>query len=69
MDKDKKNRSGSLSNESSKRETTDRGRTELKGAPSRSNRQTGGNDRRERDDSGRNSDDRKQDTKKGPNSI
>jgi hypothetical protein len=68
MDKDKKNRSGSQSNESAKRETTDRGRTELKGAPSKSNRQTGGNDRRERDNSsGRREEN--QDTKRGPNSI
>ena len=68
MDKDKKNRSGSQSNESAKRETTDRGRTELKGAPSKSNRQTGGNDRRERDNSSGRGEEN-QDTKRGPNSI
>ena len=41
---------------------------EQPGAPSKSNRQTGGNKRHERDNSNDRNDER-QDTKKGPNSI
>ena len=66
MDKDKKNRSGSLSNKGSN-EREERGRTELPGAPAKSNRQTGGGKRQERDDSSRGAEDYT--TKKGPNSI
>ncbi len=68
MDKEKKNRSGSVSNRSGKNENTgDRRRTNLPGAPNKSNRQTGGSNRNERDDSSRGAD--KNTTKKGPNSI
>lgn len=68
MDKDKKNRSGSLSNESGKAGNTgDRKRNSLPGAPAKSNRQTGGSKRNERDDSSRGAD--RNTTKKGPNNI
>lgn len=67
MDKNLKNRSGSQSNE----EHDSKGRGDAKktsqpGAPQKSNRQTGGNNRHEKDDSdgaGRNT------TKKGENAI
>ncbi|MBD0351936.1 MAG: hypothetical protein ICV53_13330 [Flavisolibacter sp.] len=68
MDKEKKNRSGSQSSRGSNNEkSNDRGRTHLPGAPSKSNRQTGGNKRHERDDSNSGAD--RNTTKKGPNSI
>ena len=67
MDKEKKNRSGSQSGSSSQKTSNDRGRTHLPGAPSKSNRQTGGNKRQERDDSNGGPD--KNTTKKGANSI
>lgn len=66
MDKEKKNRSGSMSNETGKNESGDRAKTSQPGAPATSNRQTGGNQRREKDESDgaeRNT------TKKGANSI
>jgi hypothetical protein len=65
MDKELKNRSGSQSNGNGKAENKgDRKRTSLPGAPSKSNRQTGGH---ERDDSSRGAD--RNTTKKGANSI
>ena len=67
MEKDKKNRSGSMSNKGNGGNGKDRGREELPGSPAKSNRQTGGSDRRERDDSTRGAE--KNTTKKGPNSI
>jgi hypothetical protein len=68
MDKDKKNRSGSQSNDGRKTENKgDRERNSLPGAPASSNRQTGGNKRRERDDSSRGAE--KNTTKKGANNI
>ena len=52
MDKAKKNRSGSMSNADSKNESgPDRKRNELPGSPAKSNRQTGGSRRNEKDDS------------------
>ena len=66
MDKDKKNRSGSQSNEG-KSNSGDRGRTELPGAPAKSNRQTGDSKRREKDDSSRGAE--RNTTKKQQNSI
>ncbi|MBD0277710.1 MAG: hypothetical protein ICV81_07060, partial [Flavisolibacter sp.] len=67
-DKEKKNRSGSQSNRGGNNENSkNRGRTHLPGAPSKSNRQTGGNKRNERDDSNSGAD--RNTTKKGPNSI
>jgi len=68
MDKEKKNRSGSQSNDTRKTENKgEKGRTHLPGAPAKSNRQTGGNKRHERDDS--NGGPEKNTTKKGANSI
>lgn len=65
MDKDKKNRSGSQSNNgSSDGSKGDRKRTSLPGAPSKSNRQTGDH---EKDDSSRGAE--RNTTKKGANSI
>jgi hypothetical protein len=68
MEKEKKNRSGSVSNKGGKKNATaDRGRNDLPGSPSKSNRQTGGSNRHERDDSSRGAE--KNTTKKGSNSI
>jgi hypothetical protein len=68
MDKTKKNRSGSLSNESDKNQGGGgRRRDSLQGTPARDNRQTGGSKRRERDESSRSSD--RLTTKKGPNAV
>lgn len=67
MDKEKKNRNGSISNKNPKKQNTGKGRTELPGAPAKSNRQTGGSKRHEKDDSSRGAE--KNTTKKGPNSI
>lgn len=68
MDKDKKNRSGNDSNKGGNKENaSDRRQTEQPGAPNKSNRQTGGNKRHERDDSNGGPD--KNTTKKGANSI
>ena len=68
MDNEKKNRSGSKSGGGSKTENvSDRRQTEQPGAPNKSNRQTGGNKRHERDDSNGVPD--KNTTKKGANSI
>lgn len=66
MDKEKKNRSGDQSNDGRKN-VSDRRQTEQPGAPNKSNRQTGGNKRHERDDS--NGGPEKNTTKKGANSI
>jgi len=67
MDKDKKARSGTLSDAGKKNQGGGgRGKTEQPGAPMKSNRQTGGNDRRERDDS---HGAEKNTTKKGSNNI
>lgn len=66
MDKDKKNRSGSLSNEGNSK-PGDRGRTDLPGSPATSNRQTGDSKRREKDDSSRGAE--RNTTKKQGNSI
>ena len=64
MNKNKKNRSGSMSNEEYREDAKNaRKRTSQPGAPAKSNRQTGGN---KKDDS---EGTRKQTTKKGPNSI
>ena len=52
MDKDKKNRSGSMSNEENKQDQkVSKGKSAQPGGPEKSNRQTGGSKRRERDDS------------------
>jgi hypothetical protein len=64
MDKDKKNRSGSVSNENRKQ----KGRGDAKqkrqpGAPPKSNRQTGGHEKNESHGAAKNT------TKKGANSI
>lgn len=68
MDKEKKNRSGSISNEGGRADNRGgRRRGNLPGAPSKSNRQTGGSTRKERDDSNRGAE--RNTTKKGPNSI
>jgi hypothetical protein len=67
MDKDKKNRNGSMSNKGAGENAGEKGRTHLPGAPAKSNRQTGGSNRNERDDSSRGAE--KNTTKKGPNSI
>lgn len=61
----KENRQGSGNSKS--KNVGDRGRDHLKGAPAKSNRQTGGNKRHERDDSSKGAE--KNTTKKGPNSI
>jgi hypothetical protein len=69
MDKTQKNRSGSQSNGNPRKNevANDRGRTHQPGAPEKSNRQTGGSKRQERDDS--NGGAERNTTKKGPNSI
>lgn len=68
MEKDKKTRSGSQSNDGRKTENvSDRRQTEQPGAPNKSNRQTGGSNRHERDDS--NGGPERNTTKKGANSI
>lgn len=68
MDKEKKNRSGSQSNRNSdtQKVSSDR-QSSQPGAPNRSNQQTGGSQRRERDDSNRGAE--RNTTKKGSNSI
>ena len=64
MDKEKKNRSGSLSNDGGKTENTgDRRKSHQPGAPAKSNRQTGNHERDDSSGSERNT------TKKGANSI
>jgi hypothetical protein len=64
MDKDKKNRSGSISNRHDKNENnTSRGKTQQPGAPAKSNRQTGNHERDDSSGSERNA------TKKGANSV
>ena len=68
MDKEKKNRSGSQSNDGRKTENVSNQRqTEQPGAPNKSNRQTGDSKRRERDDSSRGAD--QNTTKKGENAV
>ena len=68
MDKNKKNRSGSQSNDSGQpQKAGDRRQSTQPGAPSKSNRQTGGSDRHERDDSSRGAD--RNTTKKGENAV
>lgn len=68
MDKEKKNRSGSQSNDGSTQMAKNiKGKTHQPGAPSKSNRQTGGNRRNERDDSNRGT--KTNTTKKQGNSI
>ncbi|HEX8316192.1 MAG TPA: hypothetical protein VF609_14420, partial [Flavisolibacter sp.] len=68
MSKDKKGRSGSQSGSGGKKENvSDRRQTEQPGAPNKSNRQTGGNRRHERDDSNGGPD--KNTTKKGANAV
>ncbi len=68
MEKDKKNRSGSMSNAGNGTENSgDRHKNSQPGAPAKSNRQTGGNKRHERDDSNGGAD--RNTTKKGSNSI
>ena len=65
MDKEKKSRSGSISNKGGKNgKEGDKGRTSLPGAPNKSNRQTGDH---EKDDSSRGAE--RNTTKKGSNSI
>jgi len=65
MKQEKKNMSNS--NRNKKDESSGRGRSSLPGAPAKSNRQTGGNKRHERDDSSKGAE--KNTTKKGSNSI
>ena len=68
MDKDKKNRSGSMSNEDNKQDQkVSKGKSSQPGGPAKSNRQTGGNKRHERDDSNRGAESNT--TKKQQNSI
>ena len=68
MDKEKKNRSGSQSDDGRKTENvSDRRQKEQPGAPNKSNRQTGGSNRNERDDSNGGAD--RNTTKRGSNSI
>ena len=68
MDKTKKNRSGSLSNESQKSQGGGgRGKEGQQGSPVSSNRQTGGSQRNERDDSSRGAD--RNTTKRGENAV
>jgi hypothetical protein len=68
MDKENRNSSGNESHGNSKSKTVgNRGRDHLQGAPAKSNRQTGGSKRHERDDSSKGAE--KNTTKKGPNSI
>lgn len=64
MDKNLKNRSGSLSNENKGTDKGERKQKSQPGAPSKSNRQTGNH---ERDDSNSGAD--RNTTKKGANSI
>jgi hypothetical protein len=65
MDKEKKNRSGSQSNDGSKQNTSfSGGKSDMKGAPLKSNRQTGDH---EKDDSSGGAE--KNTTKKQANSI
>jgi hypothetical protein len=67
MEKNKKNRSGSLSNAGSTNENSGgRRRDPLPGAPAKSNRQTGDSKRYEKDDS---SGAERNTTKRGANSI
>jgi hypothetical protein len=64
MDKDKKNRSGSISNRHDKNENSSgRGKTQQPGAPAKSNRETGNHERDDSSGSERNT------TKKGANSV
>ena len=64
MEKDKKNRSGSLSNRHDKAENRgDIGKAKQPGAPAKSNRQTGDHERDESSGAERNT------TKRGANSI
>lgn len=68
MEKDKKPRSGSQSNEGRGNENGgDYRKTAQPGGPAKSNRQTGGGNRHERDDSNRGADHNT--TKKGSNAI
>ena len=68
MDQEKKNRSGSQSNDGKKTVNVgNRRQKEQPGAPSKSNRQTGDSRRHERDDSNGGAD--RNTTKKGSNSI
>jgi hypothetical protein len=68
MDKDKKNRSGSQSNDSGQpQKAGNRPQSNQPGAPNKSNRQTGGSNRQERDDSSRGAD--RNTTKKGENAV
>jgi len=68
MDQEKKNRSGSQSNDGRKTENVGNPRqSEQPGASNKSNRQTGGSNRHERDDSNGGAD--RNTTKKGANSI
>lgn len=68
MDKEKKNRSGSQSNRNSDTKKASNERQSYQpGGPNKSNRQTGGSQRQERDDSNRGPD--QNTTKKGSNSI
>ena len=67
MDKEKKNRSGSTSNDGAQEAKGDRGRSSLPGAPAKSNRQTGDSNRQERDDSSGGAE--RNTTKKGENAI
>lgn len=62
MDKDKKKRSGSVSNRHDKAENS-RGKTQQPGAPAKSNRQTGNHERNDSSGAERNT------TKKGSNNI
>lgn len=64
MNKENKNRSGSQSSEGSKQNTSSGGKSDMKGAPLKSNRQTGDH---EKDDSSRGAE--KNTTKKQANSI
>jgi hypothetical protein len=69
MDNEKKNRSGSLSNPPNpdNQKVSNRKQSYQPGGPNKSNRQTGDNQRHERDDSSRGAD--RNTTKKGSNSI
>ena len=67
MDKEKKNRSGSMSDRGSSESRGEHGRSHLEGSPEKSNRQTGDSKRREKDDSSGGAENYT--TKKGPNNI
>ena len=68
MDKEKKNRSGSQSNNADQdQKAGGKPQGYQPGAPNKSNRQTGGSDRHERDDSSRGAD--RNTTKKGENAV